>query len=796
MVVDLHPPATELAQPPEPSTRSPFDGLSVAVVVLGVVVNVLVVTGGRFPFAGPLLGFLFVLVAPILLLCGTRIWGRPSMAERVGYSLATTLLLLLLLGLGINSVLPHLGVSRPLDPIPVVVMVDVLNAALLIVRRRYGIPFGLAKGLSTLRGKEVALLSLSILTVPLAVMGANRLNNRAGNQVTMVMLLLVAVTFFLLLLWRGRVRHGATSAVIYFISLAMLLMTSLRGWSISGHDIQREYRVFQLTKAHGHWDISYFKSAYNACLSLTILPTELSQLIRVDDAYIYKFFFQLIFAMCPVLVYTIARRYFPKPVAILATVYFVGFPTFFIDMPYLNRQEMAFLFVCVAVLAITNPSWSRWTRRIVFIGAALGMELSHYSTTYMFLGTIAIAWVTFKIYGFWRAIRRRRAGRHGKSPDVDLERADNPSAFNFLCIAAVVVFVLGWGVFATHTAQGVAGQAKSSVTGFFEKTSGTQSSSVSYSLLSGSSAAGSPQQALAREREQILAIRAHAPAGTFEPLSTVDKYPTPVATPPDLPTSSAGKLVSKVVSVSTVNSVIRSLAAKGEQFFVLIGLISLFFVRRFRRRVGRAYVFLCIGSIGMVALITLLPYLSAEYGLLRAFQESLIFTAPVLVVGSLMLFRPLGERVSFALATAVCFVFFISTTGLLPQALGGYPAQLNLDNSGSYYNTYFVHPQELEAVAWLAGKPGVLPDGIQADANSDRFNFTSLNDVVGDQVILDNFPALVERRSWVILSYANLHADTATTTYNSDLIAYKYPRAFLSATKNLVFNNGGTEIFK
>src|ERR1035441_2621063 len=92
----------------------------------------------------------------------------------------------------------------------------------------------------------------------------------------------------------------------------------------------------------------------NACLSITILPTEVGQVAHVDDPYVYKFFFQLIFALCPVLVYAIARRYWSGSISVLAVVYFIGFPTFFTDMSFLNRQEIAFVFVCVALLAITN----------------------------------------------------------------------------------------------------------------------------------------------------------------------------------------------------------------------------------------------------------------------------------------------------------------------------------------------------------------------------------------------------------------------------------------------------------
>ena len=207
----------------------------------------------------------------------------------------------------------------------------------------------------------------------------------------MIALAIVALIGVFSVRWLRFTRESVMSAVIYLVSLSLLLTTSLRGWSVTGHDIQQEYLVFQLTEVHGRWSMAYFHDAYNACLSITILPTELGQIINVDNPYIYKLFFQLLFALCPVLAYALARRYFNRGIATLAVAYFVGFPTFFTDMPFLNRQEIALLFVAVGLLAATNPVWS-FRRRQVSLGiAGLGAEVSHYSTMYVFVGTLVIA---------------------------------------------------------------------------------------------------------------------------------------------------------------------------------------------------------------------------------------------------------------------------------------------------------------------------------------------------------------------------------------------------------------------
>ena len=109
------------AGPPtgDPPAAGPKYGWpAVASVGLVAGVNLLAVTGVPLPFLGPAAGFWFLVVYPVYLLSTTSVWRGCSVAERLGYSLATALLLLMLAGLGVNSFLPLLGVQRPLDPIP------------------------------------------------------------------------------------------------------------------------------------------------------------------------------------------------------------------------------------------------------------------------------------------------------------------------------------------------------------------------------------------------------------------------------------------------------------------------------------------------------------------------------------------------------------------------------------------------------------------------------------------------------------------------------------------------------
>jgi uncharacterized membrane protein len=754
--------------------------------------NVLVITRVHLPFFESGVEFWFAFIYPTYLLSTTAIWAGAPALERFAYSVSGALLFLLVGGLTINTVLPWFEVPRPLSSIPVLIMVDVINLFLFAVRqRRPAIP-SWPHGLAMLHRDEIRLLLTAGLCIPLAVFGANRLNNGSGDQVTMVAFAVMVVAFILLLHWADRIASGVIGLVLYLISVALLFTTSLRGWSVTGHDIQLEYRVFQLSVAHGHWDFSSFKNAFNACLSITILPTELTSLMHIDDPVIYKVFFQLIFAACPIMVYAVSNRYFSKKISILSAIYFVAFPTFLTDMPYLNRQEIALLFVGAGLLAITNPHWKKRRRQVLLILAGIGVEIAHYSSSYVFVGTLTAAWfieqaVAVVRIGPWRTHRSpARRTRRWKTAARTL------GIGSLIVIAAVIAL---WGGLVTHTAGGAASEIKDAVSGFIDQAGGSKSSAISYGLFSHESE--SPQSILKKSRTQSLAAVSKAPKGTYLPKNLLEEYPTPVVNEPNQPLTGLGRALADIgLQPTALNTDIRLLAADGEQVFVVIGLLALLLSKRWNRQITRELFYVCGGGLIMLALITVLPDLSVEYGVLRVFQEELIFLAPVMVIGSMTIFRPLGKFWDLGLAAVLCIFFFISTSGLLPQATGGYGAQLTLNNSGTYYDVYYMHPEEDAAVSWLYGKPGTLPAGIQADNNSDRFSFTEASQVSGTQQIIGNYPTTIKTSSWVILDWAIVKNDRATDFLDGDLISYRYPTALLQRTKNLVYNNGGAQIYR
>jgi len=74
--------------------------------------------------------------------------------------------------------------------------------------------------------------------------------------------------------------------------------------------------------------------------------------------------------------------------------------------------------------------------------------------------------------------------------------------------------------------------------------------------------------------------------------------------------------------------------------------------------------------------------------------------------------------------------------------------------------------------------------------------FTDAGDISGSQYVTDIYPLLIRKATFLVLGDTTVHSDRAAAYVDGDVIDYRYPFKVLDQNKNLVFNNGSTEIYK
>lgn len=759
---------------------------ALALIGLVLVAHLFVVLNIQVPVLRPLLGLGALLGVPTLTLAARLSWGVRSKVERFLYALGASVLGVLLIGLGVNFALPVVGIARPLAPTALSMVSIVLDVCLIVwARTSLALPEGAVR--VSLRRAVVArtdpAVALGVLSLLLAVIGAVRLNNGRGSMVAVAGVAAGTLAFVVLLL-RRRDSRTADLWTIFFVGLALLLATSLRGWQIIGHDIQREYLVYQLTQRQERWQMGYYVNAYNACLSLNIWPTVLAGFSGLSGTVVFKVLCQFPFAVVPVLSYLFSRRVLDsRRAALLTVVLLASFPTFANDMPFMVRQETAFFFVALVMLAVTQPEWSRHRRQVAIVLAGIGMVLSHYATTYVLLATVLMAASAYVLVLLLRRLLgrpRRKASRNLLTPAV---------------VGALIAVTWVWTGPVTESGGHFVQTMRETATTFLSSDSSKPGSSdLAYSLFAGNTL--TPQQRLDQYAE--LEFRETAPGrarGDYLPLpERADAFPT-IAAPDQLPLTEAGRAVNDVVDVPTVNAITRAGAAKLLQLFLLVGVAGLFLGVRGSHKVPVELRYLALGSIGALAIQVLAPDLSVEYGVLRAFQQTLVVIGPAVAIGALTIGRVLGRRGAAATA-GVAMVLYASLTGLLPSVLGGYPAQLSLSNSGPYYDIYYVSAGERDALTWLGRN--VDGEGVQSEIVNDRFTVNRLQSFLREKATTNEefFPSELRPGSYVFAGAETVRSGKATVGYSGDLLTYRYPMELLDDSLDTVYSNPDAEVFR
>jgi uncharacterized membrane protein len=752
------------------------------------------------PVVRPVIALVTFVALPTLVLHRRASFAADTAVARLFYAFGVTLLGLILGGLLLDTVLPVVGIDHPLAPAPLGVAWLVVDAALLWWRRTIILvePDAARTAYRRVVGARLELAQgLAVLALLFSVLGAVRLNNGAGGGVALVAVVLGAAALLTLLAGRGtRAMVVRDAWVIGLVAASLLLATSLRGWAITGHDIQAEFLAFRLTNDAQNWQMSALPSAYNACLSVNILPTVLVQATGLSGELVFKVLLQLVFATVPVLTYLFSRRFVTRRLALAATTFTMAFPTFYTDMPYLVRQEIAFFFLALVLLAATEPGRSRVRTGLLVFALGVGVVVSHYSTTYLLLMALVAALLGMGLVSVVRRLRHLPGHRPAHAAPHDPLVLLYPAL-----VAALVGVTLLWAGPITDTgghATSVVKETIDSLTG--KGVDGPSSSDTSYWIFSGDET--TPRERMDMFVGETTAYRdAEIPPGQRVVRHPGDAELSPAlheqATAP--PTAVGDALDSVGLDPVHVDNALKLGSAVLMQVFALLGVLWLWRRRLRGTDASREVTFLTGGAMAALGLVVLVPNLSVDYGVLRAFQQTLLIIAPAMALGLSVALRPLTSRAprfSLALVAIIPVGLLLVLSGVLPAALGGQQQRMALADAGTYYDRFAVSDSSLDAMHWLASVD-------HADRSNERI-IANRNVNVRLLAMSDNrapvsdrlYPTLLSHDAYVFVDAQILEQGVSTIFYTGDLLTYTYPLQDLDQHLDLVYSTPDARIYR
>lgn len=719
-------------------------------------------------------------------------------------SIGLSVLFLMLVGLFINGILPGYAVFRPLEALYIGIFGIVTQCVFLIpytlTPRAYVITS--CSSLTHSLSVQILFVCSALLIVTLSWLGAESLNADQSNFFA-VLSLVTTVFFVLYTFFRLSIVSTSTIAwILSLLSMALLLSTSLRSDFVIGHDIQREFAVFQLTKEYAFWSIALYRDAYNACLSITVLPTIFSSLLSVADPYIYKVIFQGLFALVPGALFLTVRNFVTDKIAFISVLFFIATPTFFSDMPFLIRQEIAFLFLALFLFITFSEQYASKVTKWLGLAFGLGMVLSHYSTTYTVVALFIFVVLARPVVTVASQLLHRHSWSFasGLTALTKHERNERHHISIDLVVIMVIVTML-WSQVITGTSSNslnrVVGntiEALMDSTDFNER-----SDDVNHSLFA--KPVYVPPEVRLEQYSERVRNEAETLAGDeqvlFEPASKEVFTTSPI--PRDQTDSILSPALNQNVTnaLRAANDMLKSLLASGVQILILLGFWCAFLSRRFlRNTIPTDLILYAVGSLTLVVGIVVLPVLSVEYGVLRAFQQGLMVLGLFISLGVLFLVTPFSHRVQKIVLVLFLCVYMTMTTGLGGQLLGGYEPPLHLTNDGPYYDMYYLRQPEVSGLKWLARKLAINGGSYQSELQINPQVYTNLTTIVDTNHLNGIHPALIRKHTYVFTDQENVQLQQGTLIDNGSIIRYSYPIVYLDAVKDRVYDNGTVRIYK
>ena len=265
------------------------------------------------------------------------------------------------------------------------------------------------------------------------------------------------------------------------------------------------------------------------------------------------------------------------------------------------------------------------------------------------------------------------------------------------------------------------------------------------------------------------------------------------------PLTPVGKLLNSLgINPVHLNAAAKVACAGLLQVFLLLGLVWLLWRRRGAGdppRPPREVAFLSFGAVAALGLIVLVPNLSVDYGVLRAFQQTLLVVAPLMAAGLWMVLRRLGSTAG-TLVVAIPVVVLLILGGVLPALIGGQQQRLALSNSGSYYDRFYTSDSETQAIDWLARTDAATQyrSKIIGNRNVMVKMLAATNNAapIADRL----YPTLLTRDAFVYVDRQILDEGRSTIFYTGDLINYVYPQQELARRLDLVYSSPRSRIYR
>ncbi|MBU1130206.1 DUF2206 domain-containing protein [Patescibacteria group bacterium] len=742
----------------------------------GLITNLLVYFNIQNFYLRAIFSFIFLITIPGLLIMLMLKIKKIGPWEYLVYTLGLSIAFLMFTGLAVNWILPWLHITdKPLSLTSLLINFDALLLIFGIIAYVQNKDFSSKIKFPKLDWLNKLFLITPIIFTILSILGAITLNNGGPNYLTVTMLGGIAIYVLFAVLFRNKLNNNIYPWAIWIMSVSLLLMYSLRSWHILGWDINQEYLVFNLANNTKHWDVNALNNAYNLCLSITILPTIFTSFLNLNNEYIYKLIFPVIFSIVPLTIYLLTEKFLNKKIAFLSSFFFISQIWFFQQMPTLTRQEIALVFFAQILILKYTTEINQNTKYFLSVIFGVLITLSHYSTAYVWIAIMIIYYITSSIV------------------KITIFK-DLKQYFTLKYILLIITFTFVWESQLTTVSNNFVNFITSTITSISK---GLSSDMISegFNRLTFKNLDINNFDNVINNYQTTTEEYQTKGLSLYPKEKYPDYFPKPI---------SSEKLI-PLVQTQQYSIIITLLKIIKIALTIILPFIGIFYLlSKCFHKVNRGsfdsfwinnninYLIITIATLPLILLIIFLPIVKIEYNITRLYIQSLIVLAPLTILGGSFLLSKIKSNVTNSIILeTILILFFIYSTGFVSQIIGGWPF-IHLNNIGEDYDRYYITQSDIKSAKWLA-KNRINNSSVYADEVA-GLRLTSFGLMIDYKY--DILPSTIDIPSYVYLSKTNVQKGKVYKRYDIDFLAFTTPIEFLNENKNLIYNNDGSEVFK
>jgi len=247
------------------------------------------------------------------------------------------------------------------------------------------------------------------------------------------------------------------------------------------------------------------------------------------------------------------------------------------------------------------------------------------------------------------------------------------------------------------------------------------------------------------------------------------------------------------IGLKSIPNVISTVVHDATFITIGIGLLTVIWkFKYFKDKIGSEYIMGIGISVSLLLLIIVIPFISIHYGAERILIQSLVFLAPVFVIGANSISKIIKKPKSNVLIMLILLVSLFSCNSYLQYHFYGIPHSPFYETNGTVRNEYYIYDQEITAAKWLK------------DYGFDDLKIYS-DKIAGSRLMLGYNPSLPKYNSnlfnmskkingYIYLGYVNVNKHIIYLDYDAQRSITDYSRIFKGMSK--VYDNGGAEIWK